>query len=55
MPCHLRTFASIFAVLFAFGASVLVASAEDVTLVEFNVQLAPGKEGSFVVEVHPDW
>ena len=23
--------------------------------VEFEVQLAPGKTGSFIVEVHPDW
>merc|ERR1719291_25697 len=27
----------------------------DTVLIKFNVQLAPGNEGSFVVEVHPSW
>ena len=30
-------------------------AAEEVTNVEFEVQLAPGKSASFVVEVHPEW
>lgn len=27
----------------------------DVTLVEFEIQLSPGKSGKFILEIHPEW
>ena len=47
-----RIIASFFAFL---AVTALAASAEDVALVKFDVQLSHDKEGSFILEVHPDW
>ena len=43
------------AVLFLFFIFAAALAAEDTVLVEVDVQLAPGKDGSFVLEIHPSW
>ena len=41
--------------LFLIFAAVLAAEEKDTVLVEIDVQLGPGKDGSFVLEIHPSW
>jgi peptidyl-prolyl cis-trans isomerase A (cyclophilin A) len=44
------------AVLYLFVVVTVALAAEpDTVLVQVDVQLAPGKEGSFVLEIHPSW
>mmetsp|Transcript_5893 Transcript_5893/g.9904 ORF Transcript_5893/g.9904 Transcript_5893/m.9904 type:complete len:228 (-) Transcript_5893:94-777(-) len=45
--------ASVLCLCLIFAAVAL--ADEDTVLVKVDVQLAPGKEGSFVLEVHPSW